>query len=458
MRNEGRGRMQRDLTQGNITRVMLAFAVPMVLGNMLQQLYNVADTFIVGRFLGPGALAAVGSAFTLMNFLMSVIIGLCMGSGAIFSMLYGAHEEEELKSSLFLSFLFIGAVAVVINLVVLVFLDPILELMQFPADVIGMAHDYLRIIFYGLIFTFLYNFFAAFLRGIGNSLVPLLFLAVAAVLNIVLDLVFILAGNMGVAGAALATTLSQGVSAVCITVYGVWKSPLLRIQRRHMRFDRKRMGSIAQYSVLTSVQQSIMNFGILMVQGLINSFGTAVMAAFAAAVKIDAFAYRPVQDFGNAFSIFLSQNYGANKPERIRGGIRSAILTALVFCILASAAVVVFARQLMLIFIGPEESEIIAIGVQYLHIEGACYWGIGCLFLLYGLYRGVGRPGMSVVLTVISLGTRVALSYALAPIPAFGLMAIWWSIPIGWVLADATGLLYDWFKVRPGLLEKAAPT
>jgi len=433
---------------------MLAFALPMVLGNMLQQLYNIADTFIVGRFLGLEALAAVGSSFALMNFLMSVIIGLCMGAGAIFSMLRGAGETEELKRTVFLSFLFIGGVAVAINILVLALLEPILVLMQFPPEVLGLAREYLRIIFYGTLFTFLYNFLAAVLRSLGNSVVPLVFLAVSAVLNIALDLAFILVWDMGVAGAALATTLSQAVSAVCITVYGRWREPLLRLERRHMGLDWGRMGHIARYSVLTSVQQSIMNFGILMVQGLVNSFGTEVMAAFAAAVKIDAFAYRPVQDFGNAFSIFLSQNYGARKPERIRRGIRSAIGTAVVFCALVSAAVVVFAPQLMQIFVDPAETGTIAIGVEYLHIEGACYWGIGCLFLFYGLYRGVGRPGMSVVLTVISLGTRVALSYALAPNPAFGLHAIWWAIPIGWVLADATGLVYYWFKVRPGLLSE----
>ena len=450
--------MQRDLTQGSITRVMLLFAVPMVLGNLLQQLYNVVDTLIVGQYLGSTALAAVGSSFTLMTFLQYIIIGLCMGCGALFSMRYGARDEEELKRTVFLSFVFIAAVTVVLNVLVLVFLDPILVLMQFNADTIGLAREYLFAIFCGLAFTFLYNFFAAFLRSIGNSVVPLVFLAISAGLNIVLDLVFILPLDMGVAGAAWATTLSQGVSAVCITVYGFWKTPLLRVARRHMALDWKRMGGIVQYSLLTCVQQSVMNFGILMIQGLVNTFGTAVMAAFAAAVKIDAFAYRPVQDFGDAFSTFLSQNYGAARPDRIRGGVRSAVRTAVIFSLVISAAVVIFARPLLYLFIDPAETEIIAIGVQYLHIEGACYVGIGCLFLLYGLYRGIARPAMSVVLTVLSLGTRVALSYALAPLPAFGVVAIWWSIPIGWALADAVGFIYYWFKVRPGLLagERAA--
>ena len=166
------------------------------------------------------------------------------------------------------------------------------------------------------------------------------------------------------------------------------------------------------------------------------------MAAFAAAVKIDSFAYMPVQDFGNAFSTFIAQNYGAGRQDRIRAGIKSAIRTAAIFCLIISAGVFCFAGPLMGIFISPEETEIIAIGVQYLRIEGACYCGIGCLFLLYGLYRAIGRPGMSVVLTAISLGTRVALAYILSAVPAIGVVGIWSAIPIGWILADITGLLY----------------
>ena len=192
---------------------------------------------------------------------------------------------------------------------------------------------------------------------------------------------------------------------------------------------------------MTSVQQSIMNFGILMVQGLVNSFGTVIMAAFAAAVKIDSFAYMPVQDFGNAFSTYVAQNYGANQPDRIKKGIRSAGLTSAVFCIVISVLVCAFAAPLMGVFIDPAQTGIIAAGVQYLRIEGACYIGIGVLFLLYGYYRAVNQPGMSVILTIASLGTRVALAYLLSATP-LGVTGIWLSVPIGWALADAIGIGY----------------
>lgn len=253
---------------------------------------------------------------------------------------------------------------------------------------------------------------------------------------------------MGVAGAAWATIIAQGGSAVSMILYCMKKIPLLRMNRTNLHFSSGAVHQIIQYSLLTCIQQSIMNLGILMVQGLVNSFGVSVMAAFAAAVKIDSFAYMPVQDFGNAFSTFIAQNQGAQKKERIHHGIFSAAITSLIFCIIISTVVFLFASRLMLIFVNPGETEIIAIGTKYLQIEGACYCGIGILFLLYGLYRGLGRPGISVILTVISLGTRVCLAYLLAPIPSIGLIGIWWAIPIGWVLADFTGILYYWFIIK----------
>ena len=433
--------MQMDLTRGGITRPMLLFAGPMIAGNLLQQCYNIADTLIVGRALGASALASVGFSFTLMTFLTSVLLGLCMGSGALWSMLYGAEREEELKRCLFASFVFIGAVAVLLNVGVLALLEPVMTLLRIPAGAWDETRAYLRVVLLGVCFTFLYNYFACLLRSVGNSVAPLAFLAVSTVLNIGLDLWFVLGLGWGVAGAAGATVLAQGVSAAGIALYGWRRVPLLRLERRHCNVSRGELGRIMNYSLLTCVQQSVMNFGILMVQGLVNSFGVNVMAAFAAAVKIDAFAYLPVQDFGNAFSTFVAQNTGAQKAERIRKGIRSALWVSVGFCLVSSLLVCLFAAPLMGLFVEPGETEIIAVGVEYLRIEGMCYCGIGILFLLYGLFRGLGRPGVSVVLTVVSLGTRVALAYLLAPIPAVGLKGIWWAVPIGWVLADLAGLV-----------------
>ena len=431
-----------DLTTGPITGNILFFALPLMCGNLLQQMYNIADTWVVGRFLGADALAAVGSSYTLMVFLTSVILGLCMGSGAAVSMDYGSGRADEMRRSIFLSFVLIAAISLLLNVLVYVFIDPILALLRVPTDVIPLMKTYLLIIFAGIAATFLYNYCASVLRAIGNAVVPLLFLAVSAVLNVALDLCFVIVLRLGVGGAAFATVLAQFVSGIGILLYTLLRFPDLRPKKDDCRCSRKALGRILNLSLMTCLQQSIMNFGILMIQGLVNSFGTVIMAAFAAAVKIDSFAYMPVQDFGNAFSTFVAQNFGAGKSDRIRRGMRSACCTSAVFSLVISLLVVLFAKPLMSIFIDPSETAIIAAGVTYLRIEGACYLGIGILFLLYGYYRAVNKPLMSVILTVASLGTRVALAYALAPLPAVGVIGIWAAIPIGWALADAIGIGY----------------
>ena len=434
--------MQKNLTQGPITKTLVFFALPMIGGNMLQQLYNIADTLIVGRFIGSGALAAVGSSYTLMTFLTSILLGLCMGSGAVFSIRYGEGDMEKLHESLGACFVLILAVAAVLNLAVFLLIDPIMYLLQVPEEIYAMMREYLWVIFWGILATFLYNYFACLLRAVGNSVAPLIFLAVSSVMNIVLDLWFVLGFHWGVAGAAFATVLSQYVSGIGLAVYTYWKTPEFRIQPRYLKPKPAMLKEIGQFSFLTSVQQSVMNLGILMVQGLVNSFGTVIMAAFAAAVKIDSFAYMPAQEFGNAFSTFVAQNYGAGKSGRIREGIKKAVLMSVGLCLVISLLVFIFARPLMTIFVDPSETEILAAGVEYLRIEGAFYCGIGCLFLLYGLYRAIKRPGMSVVLTIFSLGTRVVLAYGLSAIDFIGVTGIWWSVPIGWALADLVGFLY----------------
>ena len=433
---------QSSLTTGNITKSLLRFAFPMMVGNLLQQLYNIVDTLIVGQFLGKEALAAVGSSYSLMTFLTSILLGLCMGSGVCFSICFGKREYDRMKSGIFMSFVMIGGAALLLSAAVFAGMDLILKALQVPGDVYGLMRDYLWVIFWGIAATFLYNFFASLLRAVGNSVVPLLFLGIAALSNIGLDLLFIICFHRGVRGAAEATVLSQYGAGVGIMVYTMIQFPQLRLKRENLKWQPEILKEIFQLSFLTCIQQSVMNFGILMIQGLVNSFGAVVMAAFSVAVKIDTFAYMPVQDFGNAFSTFVAQNYGAGKTERIREGIRSAVKTAFFFGASVSALVFVFARQLMLIFVNPRETEIIREGVEYLRIEGSFYYLIGFLFLCYGYYRAVKRPGMSLVLTVISLGTRVALAYILSAVPWIGVTGIWASVPIGWLLADLAGYLY----------------
>ena len=266
-----------DLTRGGITGTLLRFTLPMIAGALLQQCYNIADTLIVGRFVGAGALAAVGSAYTLMVFIVSIMLGLSMGSGTVFS----------LRRGVFVAFVLIGAVAVVLNVAALLWLDAILGWLHVPADVYPLMRVYTRVVLYGMMAVFVYNFFASLLRAVGDSFTPLLFLGVSVTLNIGLDLLFILVWERGVSGAAEATVLSQSVAAAGIWIYVRIRRPELLPRRSDMRIRHNDLREIAAFSSLTCVQQSVMNFGILMVQGLVNSFGTATMAAFAAGVKID---------------------------------------------------------------------------------------------------------------------------------------------------------------------------
>lgn len=449
--------MQRDLTQGPIGPTLLRFALPMTAGNLLQQLYNVVDTWVVGYFLGQNALAAVGSAYALMVFLTSIVLGLCMGSGVKFSLCRGQGDEGGLRHSMVLSFGLIGLVTLLLNAALLLGLDGILKLLQVPPEVYGLMRQYLWVIAWGLAATFLYNFFAALLRAVGDSVTPLVFLGVSAGLNIALDLAFVLGFGWGVAGAAAATVLAQYAAGIGICAYTLLRRPEFRPRRRDFHWEKATLRQIMQLSFLTCLQQSVMNFGILLVQGRVNSFGATVMAAFAAAVKIDSFAYMPVQDFGNAFSTFVAQNHGAGKPQRVRRGVRSAVKTVFWFCLVLSGAVCLFARPLMGLFVSKAQPQLLDIGAQYLHIVGACYFFIGLLFLLYGFYRAVGRPGMSLVLTVISLGVRVALAYSLSAVPAIGVVGIWAAVPIGWVLADAVGAGYYFRRYRRGLAAENEP-
>ncbi|MBO5292487.1 MAG: MATE family efflux transporter [Lachnospiraceae bacterium] len=434
-----------DFTKGSIVAGLVRFSIPLMIGNLLQQFYNIADTLIVGRFIGKEALAAVGSAYTIMVFLTSVILGLCMGSSAFLSIQHGRGDRETFACGNFMAFVLIGGFAVALNTAVYLGMDAILTLLRVPADVYEPMRSYVVIIYGGIMATFLYNYFANSLRAVGNSFVPLLFLGVSALLNIFLDILFVAVFSFGIRGAAAATILSQYVSGIGIWMYAWKKAPMLRFDRKQMRFRSSILKNILSLSVLTSLQQSIMNFGILMVQGLVNSFGAAVMAAFAAAVKVDTFAYSPVQDFGNAFSTFAAQNHGAQKEERIRSGWKKAVLAVLVFCVIISLAVTVFAGELMSIF--TDDAQIIQIGISYLRTEGIFYCLIGFLFLFYGYFRAVEQPVVSVILTVISLGTRVFLAYLLSGIALIGYVGIWVSIPIGWVLADLAGL-YFLRKVR----------
>lgn len=326
-------------------------------------------------------------------------------------------------------------------LIVYLFHSYIIRALNIPSEVAPLMSSYLLIIYIGIIPTFIYNFFASFIRSLTDSLSSLIVLFISTILNIGLDLFFVLNLKMGINGAAIATVISQTISALIITIYALSKYKDYLPNKDNFKIDKPLLSYILKLSTLTSFQQSIMNLGILTVQGIVNSFGTNVMAAFTAAVKIDSFAYLIVQDFANGFSTFVAQNNGAKDEKRIhKGTIISCILSG-IFSIFITLIVLFFKEDLLKIFIDGTDREVINIGINYLNIEGSFYIGIGILFLLYAYFRGINKPLISIILTIISLGLRIVLSIILSKNSTLKENGIWLSIPIGWFIADIVGFI-----------------
>lgn len=431
--------MQKDLTEGPILKSLVLFSLPMTAANLLQQCYNLADTMIVGRYIGDDALAAVGSAYTLMVFITSILLGFSLGSGSLIASYFGKGDGKKMRTTIASSFITIFLLSLVLMAFCILAINWIIDILNTPEELKPLIKEYLFWIFLGLIGVFLTNYFSCLLRSVGDSVTPLVFLAISAVMNIFLDLYFILSLHWAIAGAAIATIISQYFAGIGLLIVTVRRNRNLIPSFEEIRRWRGELKNVLNYSFLTSMQQSVMNFGILMVQGLVNSFGVSVMAAFAAGVKIDSFAYLPSQDFGNAYSFFIAQNSGKGLRERIRKGTRMALVITVGFSVIISIFVNIFAPFLIGIFFSSPSQEILDIGISYLRVEGSFYALIGILFLLYGYFRADGRPAISLVLTVISLGLRVLLSYSFAPL--IGYYAIWVSIPIGWMIADITGYI-----------------
>ncbi|MBU5424924.1 MATE family efflux transporter [Tissierella pigra] len=447
-----------DMTRGNPTKTLIAFTFPMLIGNLFQQLYNIVDSVVVGRYVGKNALAAVGSSFMLMNFFSFVIIGLCMGAAVVYSYYFGERNYSNLRKTIFISFSSIGIFTIVLSIILVFTTKGMLNLINTPEEIFLDSQKYLQTIFAGLIFVYLYNACSALLRSIGDSKTPLYFLILAAIINIVLDLLFVIVYDMGVFGVAFATVIAQGVSSILCLIYGLWKIEFIRLKKEDLVFDKGIFAMVSKFSFLTSIQQSIMTFGMVCVQGIVNTFGSDTIAAFTAAGKVDSIAYLPVQDFGNAFGTYVAQNKGAKKNDRIIQGVKSAIKTIIIFCLIMSIIIYMSSSSLMRIFVEASEVNVIKLGVEYLSIISVFYVLIGFLFMFYGFFRGIGELNISLILTIISLGTRVLMAYILSSIPSIAQRGIWWSVPIGWALADGIGfILYRRTKHKKLLIEEDSP-
>lgn len=437
--------MIKDMTVGNPGKTLFSFAVPMVLGNLFQQLYNVVDSIIVGNFVGANALAAVGASASITFLFVAIATGMSIGSSVVISQYFGAKQMGDMKTSVFtilISALIISSVLTGVG----IFGSPaILRLMNTPENIFADANAYLKIYFGGMIFLFLYNTLTAVFNAIGDSKSPLIFLIFSSLCNIVLDLYFVISWNMGVAGVAYATLIAQGISAVMSFFWLLVRIKKLNIKESYKLFDFKILSVICRVAVPSIIQQSIVSIGIILVQRLVNGYGSVVMAGYAAATKIDNIAIMPMVNVGSAVSTFTAQNIGAGKPERVKKGLHSGMLMSSVIALLVTAVLLLFGPVFVGAFMDTASNpESIAVGAEYLRVVGMCYIIMGLMNSCNGVLRGAGDIKIFMLTTLSNLGIRVLMAYTLSPI--FGAKMIWWAIPMGW----SVGLLIGYLRYRSG--------
>lgn len=426
--------MLRDMTEGSPAKLIWAFSVPMFIGSIFQQLYNMADAIVVGRFVGPNALAAVGTSFPIIFFLVALVIGMTMGSGVVISQYFGAKDIVKTRRAVVTAIAFQLVFASFLSVVGVLLSRPLLLLLNTPDVILADATAYMQIFFGGMVFMFAYNAFASVLRSLGDSKTPLYFLIIASLLNIVLNVYFVASLGWGVRGVAWATLIAQGVSSVISFIYINRRVPLLQFKRSELVFDWPIFWAMVRIGAPSSLQQSLAAVGMMAVQALVNSFGPVTMAAYTAASRMDSFAMIPIMNFGMAVSTFTGQNIGANRLDRVVQGMKATLLMVIGACLVVSVLVFTLGGQMIQLFVSGAQPEIISQGVDYMQTISFFYAVFGVLMVMNGVLRGAGDAWVPMVTTMASLVVRVTSAYLLVN-TALTYRGIWWSIPIGWSVA-----------------------
>ena len=421
------------MTEGRIIPQLTGFTIPLVLGNLFQLTYNAADSVIVGKFVGDDALAAVGTAGPIMNMVILFISGMCMGAGILMSTQYGAKKYGQLERQV--STAMIGGIGFSIGVTVLlmIFARPLLGLLQVPQDIIGSAAVYLRIIFGGLIFTFIYNFFSNTLRALGDSRAPLFFLIISAFLNIVLDLSFVVALDWGVPGSAAATVLSEALCCLFCLGYIKRQVPLLCLGRKWGVFDRAVLGRTFSYGITSALQQMCVQLGKICVQTIVNVQGVEFIAAFTAINRVDDFAMTPQQNIAHASTTFMAQNRGAGKLRRMKQGFYCTILLEAVYTAVVLALVFVFSRQIMELFVGEDYGEVVSLGISYLKLISLMYVMPAATNIIQGFFRGLGDLKVTLISTILNMSARFLSAWIMIHILHGGFERLAWANFWGWV-------------------------
>jgi putative MATE family efflux protein len=435
----------KDLTSGNETKLILRFATPMLLGNLFQQLYNIVDSVVVGKFIGTEALAAVGSSFPIVFSLISLIIGVASGGTIIIAQYFGARNFERVKASIGTLYIFLFWASISVTIIGIIFSGTIFRLIQLPPEIIPQAKTYLNIYFLGMIGFFGFNATSAILRGLGDSKTPLYFLMLSTLFNIGFDLLFVIVFKWGIAGAAVATVISQGGAFVTAVVYLNRTHEVIQISWREFNFDNDIFRKTLRIGLPTGLQHTFVSLGMTVVQVIVNRFGTNVIAAYAAATRLDSLATLPAMNFGMALSTFVGQNIGAGKTERIKSGLKSTLMMSSVVCLVVSSIMIFFGRYLIQLFVKSSETEVILVGSEYLVIVGSFYIVFSAMFTINGVMRGAGDTLIPMFITFFSLWmVRIPVAYILSG--RIGESGIWWAIPIAWI----TGVIFAYLYYRTG--------
>ena len=428
-----------DLTKGNPGKQIFAFAVPMLLGNVFQQFYNIVDTIIIGRYIGTDALAATGATFPVIFVLISLVIGITTGTSIIISQYFGAKDYTRVKRAIDTTFIFLFFASIALTVLGLLLIGPVWRLLALPQHLVADATLYFNIFAIGLVFMFGYNGVSAVLRGLGDSKTPLYFLIIATILNIILDLLFVLVFKWGIAGVAIATVVAQGVSFGLSILYLNRYHQLIRVSYSGIVFDRDIFRKSLRIGIPTGLQHTFVSLGMMALLRIVNSFGTNTIAAYTIAGRIDSFAALPAMNISMALSTFTGQNLGANKPERVRAGLKSTMQWTSALSLLVTLIVWVFGRDLMRVF--TTDPNVIEIGYEYLIIVSTFYIFFSAMFVTNGVLRGAGDTLIPMFITLFALWVfRIPSSYLLSL--KFGTIGIWWGIPIAWFLGWLLSFLY----------------
>lgn len=423
--------MTKDLTEGKIQPLLIKFTIPLVLGNIFQLTYNAVDSIIVGQFVGKEALAAVGTSNPLMTLAILFINGMCLGAGILMGNQYGAREYTKLKRQISTTMISGLVFSAVLALLFILLARPIFTLMQVDGQIMDLSVQYMRIIFCGLIFTFVYNFFASTLRALGDSTSPLYFLIISAVLNIAGDLFFVIVLGWGSGGCALSTVLSEALCCLFCGLYIKKKVTVLNLGREWLCFEPQLLKQTILYGWASAMQQATVQLGKIGIQAVVNTMGVPVMAAFAVVNRIDDFAYTPQQNIGHAMTSLMAQNRGAGRNDRVREGFRCGMRLELVYGITLCLICFFFASPLMRLFVSDE--TVIAHGVVYLRLIAAMYLLPAMTNGIQGFFRGIGDLKITLISSMINMGVRVLAALPLVFVLHLGIEALPFSYLAGWI-------------------------